>query len=166
MNTKALQSIEFIKNTMFLANEAYRSPVAPLFYGPEYSGWDALDLSLHTEWFLASFNQIEGRGKHKTAIRRTMLFSNFSGLEPLVTNAPNSNLTLESIHLVTPGHLNRTKTWALEQVRTIWEAKCPDDLDQAYHVFETMDGHRYAFPQVAVALDAVQLGQMSYQFTE
>jgi hypothetical protein len=150
---------------MFLANESFRSPIAPLFYGPEYSGWDAMDLSLHSEWYLASLDQFEGQGKHKTSVRRTVLICSFSSLESLITQDTKNSFKLESIHIVTPGHLNHTKTWALEHIRAIWEAQSPHDEQHSLHIIETMNGHQYAVPHVGVTAEAVKLGQLIYQFT-
>ncbi|PQA75954.1 hypothetical protein [Rhodoferax sp. TS-BS-61-7] len=150
---------------MFFTRTAFRSPISNLFCEPGETVWSAAELTLQQTWFLAYFEHFEVPGDTEFACGRTMLFAEFSGVEELIGLGPESGIHLKSVHILTPGHVNGTDTWKMDQIGVVWSGREPDAEYMPMDVFETTSGERY--PASFVGNNAVefQLDAVKFKFT-
>ena len=149
---------------MFITRAAFRSPVSSLFCEPGETAWIAAELTLQKTWFLAYFEQFETPGNTEFACGRTMLFSEFSGVEQLIDLGPESGIHLKSVHILTPGHVNGTDTWKMDQIGVVWSGRGPHTEDIPMDVFETISGEKYPALFGGHTVVEFQLDAMKFNF--
>lgn len=149
---------------MFLTRAPFRSPVSSLFCEPDETVWTATELALQQTWFLAYFEQFETPGDEEFACGRTMLFADFRGVEQLISIGPKSGIRLKSVHIVTPGHVNGTNTWKMDQIGVVWSGREPHSEYIPMDVFETTTGEKYSASFVGLNADEFQLDAMKFKF--
>ncbi|MDP2451815.1 hypothetical protein [Polaromonas sp.] len=72
-----------------------------------------------------------------------MLISKIADVEELAQmEATTNQLQLDSVMIVTPGHVNGTNRWKMEPLRAVWRAEEPSAPAQV-DVYETAGGVMY-----------------------
>lgn len=148
---------------MFLTRAPFLSPISSLFCETGESVWTATELALQQTWFLAYFEQSETPDDDAFACGRTMLFAEFSGVEQLISLAPESGIRLKSVHILTPGHVNGTDTWKMDQIGAVWSGREPHTEYIPMDVFETTTGKLYSASFVGHNADEFQLDAMKFK---
>ncbi|MBT0571289.1 hypothetical protein KIK84_13220 [Curvibacter sp. CHRR-16] len=148
---------------MFLTRAPFRSPISALFCEPDETVWTATELALQQTWFLAYFEQSETMEDEEFACGRTILFAEFSGVEQLIGLGPESGIRLKSVHILTPGHVNGTDNWKMDQIGAVWSGREPDTEHSPMDVFETTTGELYSASFVGHNADEFQLDAMKFK---
>lgn len=130
---------------MFITRVAYKSPVSALFIGRGDVAWSATELALQQIWFLVQLEDFEVPGGSGFTSSRTVLLFDFQNVEKFIQTAPGDKARLKSVHIVTPGHLNGSDNWQMEQLRAVWQGREPvDDYEIPMDIFETVSGKKYS----------------------
>lgn len=128
---------------MFVTYEEHRAPFLNLF-GDDLTHWKTAELAFHRLWFLVSLSQFEPPiDGDSFGLNRTMLISKIADVEELAQmEATTNQLQLDSVMIVTPGHVNGTNRWKMEPLRAVWRAEEPSAPGQV-DVYETAEGVMY-----------------------
>lgn len=148
---------------MFLTRAPFLSPISSLFCEPDENVWTATELVLQQTWFLAYFEQSETLEEDEFACARTMLFAEFSGVEQLIGLAPESGIRLKSVHILTPGHVNGTDNWKMDQIGAVWSGRESQTEYSPMDVFETTSGDMYSASLAGHNADKLQLDAMKFK---
>lgn len=132
---------------MFVTHKEHKAPFNP--FGEALTHWRAAELALQRPWFLVSISHPDSVEDDSFRVRRTMLMSNISDVEALTQDDAASQLQLESVFIVTPGHFNGTGQWRMEPLRTVWRAEEPSGPGQLADIYETAEGVTYADSMLA-----------------
>src|SRR5674476_169082 len=108
MSAIRLQCILFISTNMFVTHQAHKSPLSGLFGDSSLSHWSAVELALQRPWFLVSFREFESNSSDAFSCGRTMMINSVEALEQLIHGSDDELFELDSVHIVTPGHVNGT----------------------------------------------------------
>ena len=134
---------------MFLTYEEHKAPFLDLF-GDGLTRWKATELALQRSWFLVSVSQPDSIDDSDSfRVSRTMLVSNIADVEGLAQMEVTNQLQLDSVLIVTPGHINGTDRWKMEPLRTAWRAEEPSAPGQMAEIYETADGVTYVDSMLA-----------------
>ena len=128
---------------MFVTYEEHKTPFSGIF-GDGEMHWRAAELALQRLWFLVSvsdFESLDSRDSFRAS--RTMLLSRIADVEELAELESASHLQLESVFIVTPGHVNGTNRWKMEPLRASWKADEPSAPDLLADIYETAEGATY-----------------------
>lgn len=60
-----------------------------------------------------------------------------------------NQLQLDSVFIVTPGHVNGTNQWRMEPLRNVWRAEEPSEPGQMAEIYETAEGVTYVDSMLA-----------------
>lgn len=107
--------------------------------------------------------QTETTEKEEFACGRTMLFAEFSGVEQLIGLGPESGIHFKSVHIVTPGHVNGTDNWKMDQIGAVWSGREPHTEYIPMDVFETTTGKLYCASFVKSNAAEFQLDAMRFK---
>lgn len=72
------------------------------------------------------------------------MLSSVDDLEVFVQMEADALLKLESVLIITPGHVNGSDTWKMETLKSVWTAEEPSAPGQLVDIFETLAGVTYA----------------------
>lgn len=150
---------------MFITNTAFRSPVSNLFGGSSETYWLAAELAAQHPWFLVTVHQLESADDDSIAISRTILISDVITLEQFVRANSGSLVSIGSVQLITPGHINGSDQWQMDKLRAVWTAEEPSTTGQTTDVFETAAGRKYAYSMLGTSVDDLQLGTVRFRST-
>ena len=129
---------------MFVTYEEHKAPFFDLF-GDGLTHWKATELALQQSWFLVSISQSDSIDNSDSfRVSRTILLSNIADVEGLAQMEMTKQLQLDSVFIVTPGHVNGTNRWKMEYLRAVWRAEEPSAPDQLVEIYETAEGVTYA----------------------
>ncbi|HCY15445.1 MAG: hypothetical protein A2Z93_01555 [Curvibacter sp. GWA2_64_110] len=152
---------------MFITSDSFRSPVSAFFCEPGNTGWIAAELGLQQSWFLAYFEQAEtAEGDDEFSCERTMLFTDFRSVEQLIDAGPERGIRLKSVHILTPGHVNGTDTWKMDQIRSVWLGREPHSEYIPMNVFETISGEKYSASFIGLTADELQIESLKFNFID
>ncbi len=110
--------------------------VNPLARYDESHLWSAVSLRIHLPWFyvVLSNGDIDGLK------RVDMLF--ISNVNDLVDMNYAPSIQVLQAYLVSPGHLNESDKWKMEEISCIKSGLEPE-RDQLAYIYELENGHRY-----------------------
>ena len=148
---------------MFLANEAHRSPFAKLFRGKTESEFLAVELTLFKTWYLICFSQWESDAPDAVSIQRTLLVDSLESVEHMTQSSSTGLLKVNSVQVVTPGHINGTDDWKMAVLDSVVSAEDPSDPEQIFDILVTSDGARYVDSWADTTLDKLQLGEVRFR---
>jgi hypothetical protein len=129
---------------MFISHIAYRSPVSDFFAGKAETYWRAVELSLFTPWFMVSFRQSESDVDDGFEVGRTLLLSDVLSADQFFAQDHGPRIKIDSVQIVTPGHMNGSDHWKMDTLRAAWSAQEPGEEGQTADLYETCDGKWYA----------------------
>jgi hypothetical protein len=159
-----IYSVHF-KFIMFITNDASRSPVSDFICEPGNTGWIAAELTLQQNWFLACLEQSEViEGDDELSCERTMLFTDFRSVEQLIDTGPQHGIRLKSVHIFTPGHVNGSDAWKMDQIGKVWLGREPDSEYAPMDVFETISGEKYVASFIGLTVNALQIESLKFNF--
>lgn len=128
---------------MFITNDAFRSPIHNAFADVGDSYWTSAEVSLHSIWFLIALRFVDRSNKEPFEFGKTLLLSNLEQVAHFLT-LDDPDLSVGSAHIVTPGHVNGSQGWAMDELTKIWNAQEPDATQQQVTIYETLSGRRYS----------------------
>jgi len=92
-----------------------------------------------------------------------MMINSVEALEQLVQESDDGLIEFDSVHIVTPGHVNGTNRWQMDLLDSIRTADEPGAEGQTVDVFETRDGVRYAHSMLGTSIEDLRIGGMRFQ---
>lgn len=128
---------------MFITNEAFRSPIASLFGSTNEMYWSSAELALQHPWFLLTLRQVDRSESEPWVTKRTLLLSSDDQVEQLMSLSEPDEISVESLLIVSPSHINGTSHWAMDVVHKVWTAHEPEHESLHASVYETSSGRRY-----------------------
>lgn len=132
---------------MFVTYTEHKSPFNP--FGDGLTHWKVAELALQRPWFLVSISQPDSIDDSSFRVSRTMLVSDIADVEGLAQMEDTSQLQLDSVFIITPGHFNGTSQWKMEALRAVWRAEEPSALEQLAEIYETAAGVTYVDSMLA-----------------
>lgn len=147
---------------MFVTYTEHKSPFNP--FGDGLTHWKAAELALQRPWFLVSISQPDSIDDDSFRVSRTMLVSNIADVEGLTQMEVPSQLQLDSVFIVTPGHFNGTSQWKMEALRAVWRAEEPSALGQLADIYETAEGVTYADSMLATPVKRLKKMVLHHTF--
>lgn len=127
---------------MFITNDAFLSPIHNAFADVGDSYWTAAEVSLQTIWFLMALRFVDRSGKVPYEFGKTLLLSNVDQVAHFLTR-DDPDISVSSAYIVTPGHVNASQGWGMDELVKVWNAQEPDATEQHVTVYETLSGKRY-----------------------
>lgn len=153
MNTIGLQSIAFIVGpTMFQTESHARHRVMSALAGEDQHVWTYVVLTDHRPWFFASYTFDSPEGN----IAKTKMMSSIEQVLDLI-NQREHLLALKSLMLVSPPHLNDSKSWLMEPLGKIWKGR-EKTIGHDVFVYDLANGKRYV--DWFAPLEVSQLGEL------
>ena len=151
---------------MFITNNAFKARFHNLLGDPADHFWVAAELALSNPWFLVRFRITEtAEGEDACPRTRTMLLTDVQDVESMAKNEPDEPLLqLESVQIVSPGHLNGTEGWKMEPLTAVWTAEEPSDARHLVHIYEIEGGVRYATSGLETPIDELRNETLWLQF--
>ncbi|MDH6186543.1 hypothetical protein [Polaromonas sp. CG_23.6] len=74
----------------------------------------------------------------------TMMFSRIEEVERMIAAQELGQLEIDSLLVVTPSHLNGTRSWKMEPLKAVWMAEEPSVPGvQVAEIYETEEGVKY-----------------------
>lgn len=127
------------------------------------SHWNAVELALHQPWFLVSFQEFEADSVDAFSVGRTMMVHSVEALEQLVRESEVGLFKFDSVHIVTPSHVNGTDQWQMDLLDCIRRADDPAAQGQNVDVFQTRGGARYACSMLGTSIEDLRIGTVRFQ---
>jgi len=128
---------------MFVTYEEYKAPF-PSFFGKELTYWKAAELALQRLWFLVSISQPDSIDDSESfPASRTLLISSIADVEQFAEPQACSQIHLDAVYIVTPGHVNGSHRWKMDALRAVWRAEEPSAPGQLADIYETAGGKTY-----------------------
>ena len=151
---------------MFITNNAFRSPISSLLGNLDAQYWTAAELALCRPWFLVKFRYTQETDDTDTfEMTRTMLLSNLTDVELWALQEQGGSMQLESVLLVSPGHLNGTDDWKMEPLSAIWTAEEPSTGGQIVDIYETRAGVKYVHSMLETQIEELRNETLRFRFT-
>jgi len=110
--------------------------VNPLARFDESHLWSAVSLRIHLPWFYVVLSNGDVDGLERV----DMLF--VSNVNDLIDMRRDLSVQVLQAYLVSPGHLNESDKWKMEEISHIKSGLEPE-RDQLAYVYELENGHRY-----------------------
>ena len=148
---------------MFITNQALKSPFSGLLGESSESHWLAVELALLLPWFLVSFQEFESNSDDAFSVERTMMIHSVEALEQLVQESDVVLVKFDSVHIVTPSHVNGTDQWKMDRLDCIRRADDPAAQGQNVDVFQTRGGARYACSMLGTSIEDLRIGTVRFQ---
>lgn len=104
---------------MFVTTQAMRLELASCLL-PGVDVWDAVEVELAIPILLLTTNH--SQGKSEAAVCRTY----FAKPHHIADLGDDCDVTLSTVDLLSPAHLNGTGAWRLDPLAEIWECREPD----------------------------------------
>ena len=150
---------------MFITREAYKSPVSDFLSGIGDLGWSATEVALQQVWFLVHLEEIEAEDDAGYTCVRTMLLFDFHSVEHFLQAGQGSGLRLKSVHIVTPGHVNGSDSWQMDQLRAVWQGReMVDEHEIPMDIFETVSGKKYPASFCSLSVEELAGDTLKFQF--
>lgn len=130
---------------MFITYDAFKSPAAAMFLGVGANGWSSCELALQQAWFLVQLQEFDSVDDLDHASEKTVMLFDFQNVEELLARGKKSRVRVGSVHIVTPGHINRAKGWQMHLLKAVWSGReLIGDDEVPVDVLETIDGKKYS----------------------
>ena len=150
---------------MFITRVAYKSPVSAFFTGRGEVAWSATELALQQIWFLVQLEEFEAAGGSGFSTSRTVLLFDFQNVEQFIQSDQGDKARLKSVHIVTPGHVNGSDNWQMDQIKAVWQGREPvDDYEIPMDIFETVSGKKYSASFSGLSIDELAGETLKFQF--
>ncbi len=151
---------------MFITREAYKSPMAALFLCKGEDGWSAIELALQQTWFLVHLEPSDASTGTEVHCGRTLLLFDFPNIERFILSSPDSTARLLTVHIVTPGHVNGSDSWKMDQLRAVWQGREPvNGSEIPMDIFETVCGKRYPASFSALSIEELAADKLKFEFS-
>lgn len=121
---------------MFVTLSDFEFPVPAELAEPGSKCWRAIELSLNTPWFVATFCSTD----QNLSLRRTMLVAWDSDLVNIVKSTVGGYL--EALLLLAPKDDVAGKEWCAHHIKQIWRGYDPDRGNEAVLIFCTIEGRQ------------------------
>ncbi|WP_180126875.1 hypothetical protein [Rhodoferax sp. BLA1] len=137
---------------MFITNDTSLSPIHKIFGEVGDSYWTSTELALHQIWFLMALQVVDRNDAEPVEFGRTLLLSNLDQVAHFLA-LDNPDLSVKSAYIVTPGHVNGSQGWAMDELVKIWNAQEPDATELHVTVYETVSGRSYCHSLLNTPVD-------------
>lgn len=152
---------------MFLTFDSYKSPVSALLMGSDAAAWSATELAHQRAWFLVELEELGPVEDLSLSGQRTVLLFEFQHIEQFIRLGPNSKVRLKSVHMATPGHVNGSGNWKMDQLRAVWQGREPrEDFEIPVDVFETADGKKYLASFSELPIEELAADTLKFEFSD
>lgn len=148
---------------MFITQKSSKSPFSELLGGASHEHWNEVELALQSTWFVVALRQVESNSGGAIEIARTLLLSSVREVEKIAEQTVDGPTRLVSIHVVTPGFVNGSDEWKMNQLRAIWSAEDPKEPGQRVEIFETNDGAKYTNSAFGSAIDDLKIKAIRFR---
>lgn len=92
-----------------------------------------------------------------------MMINSVEALEQLIQGSDSELFEFDSVHIVTPGHVNGTDRWQMDLLHSIRTADEPGAEGQTVDVFETSNGAIYAHSLLGTSVEDLRIGEVRFQ---
>lgn len=151
---------------MFITREAYKSPASAFFSGIGDLVWSATELALQQVWFLVHLEEVDAADGVGYASSRTMLLFDFQIVEHFLQTGHGNGIRLKSVHIVTPGHVNGSDSWQMDQLCAVWQGReMVDEHEIPMDIFETVSGKKYPASFCSLSVEELAGDTLKFQFT-
>lgn len=151
---------------MFITRDAYKSPVSALFLGSGEAGWLAAELALQQVWFLVHLEEFDSVDDPAFSSSRTVLLFDFRSVERFILSNQDGRVRLKSAHIVTPGHVNGSDSWKMDQLRAVWQGReLVDDYEVSMDIFETVSGEKYPASFSGLSIEELAGETLKFEFS-
>lgn len=153
---------------MFITRDTYKSSVAALFLGKGEAGWSATELALQQTWFLIHLEASDSEDDQELYCNRTVLLFDFQSVEHFITSSQDGNVRLKSVHIVTPGHVNGSDDWKMDQLRAVWQGREPVHESKnsiPIDIFETVSGEKYSASFSVLSVEELATDTLKFEFS-
>ena len=133
---------------MFCTKDTDKSPLSVLATTPGETYWLAAQVVLNAPWFMVEARQAHPTGDKDAVMHgSTAMFSRIEEVERMIAAHALGQLEIDAILVVTPGHLNGTRSWKMEPLQAVWIAEEPSvpgvPVAEIYETAEGVKYHRY-----------------------
>ena len=128
---------------MFITNETFRAPINSLFGSKNETYWSSAEVALQHPWFLLTLRQVDRSESEPWVTKRTLLLSSDDQIEQLMSLGEPDSISVESLQIISPSHINGTSNWAMDVVHKVWSAHEPGHESLLISIYETISGRRY-----------------------
>ena len=150
---------------MFITHIGFKYPIPAHFISKHEQYWLSVGLVQETAWFLVRIHQMESiGGNEKFESLKTVMVANVCDIERLAQQNVNLMPRFESAQIVTPGRMNGTGTWKMDQLKAVWTADDPANPDQTAEICETMAGAKYVVSICSSSIEKLIIQKLRCQF--
>lgn len=111
--------------------------IPPMFIGRANKRWSNVSLSFHKAWYFVVYDLQTEEGVDENNI----IFCSIS--DQIAEMLLVKNLHIKDVYLVSPGYLNGSDSWKMENVKEVWKAELNNDVDGTARVYVLADGREY-----------------------
>lgn len=156
MTPLGLQSKGVIFTNMFITRPSSRSPISNLFAEVGVGYWHSVELAAGAPWYLVKFRQVQRDDAGEFELNRTMLLTSLEAVEHIAGEGSVGTLRLDSVHVVTPSHLNGSNSWKMELLQAVWMAQEPNAPGQLAEIYEIHGGAKYVYSMMETSIDDLE----------
>ena len=150
---------------MFVTEDRFRSPMSGLLSNPGQQTWLIGELMLNLPWFVVTLQE-SNLEEDEWVPERTVFASSILQVEQWAAQEAVDRLKFESVMIVTPGNQNKTGTWQMEPLVSIWLAEEDISPGSTVEVCETKSGARYATSFCGTTPDKLVNYKLRHQFVD
>lgn len=151
---------------MFITREAYKSPASNLFSSSGDIVWSMAELALQQIWFLAHLEEVDAENADGYANNRTVLLFDFETIERFLQSDQDGRIRLKSVHILTPGHINGSDSWQMDQLRAVWQGReIVDEHPVPTDIFETVSGKKYPASYCNLPVEELAGDTLKFRFS-
>ncbi len=150
---------------MFITHSSFKYPIPECFISKHEHYWLSVGLVRENVWFVVRIYQMEllSDGKNSESLK-TVMVTNVADIERLAQQNVNLMPRFESAQIVTPGRMNGTGTWKMDQLKAVWTADDPANPDQRAEICETMSGAKYVVSICSTPIEKLIIQKLRCQF--
>lgn len=149
---------------MFITHQSSKSAFSEMLGGEALALWNEVELSLQTPWFIVDVRQTDPAEFGAVEMTRTLLLPNLQALEQIAQlQETEGQVRLVSIHIVTPGYLNGSDEWRMDQLRAVWSAEDPREPGNTIDVYEIQGGKKFSASTLGLAIDSLKIGAIRFR---
>ena len=150
---------------MFITNSAFRYPIPRNLISKDEQYWLSIGLVMERPWFVVMIHQIRSfTEKDSNVSLSTVMVSNVCDIESLAQQDVKLMPRFESAQIVTPGKLNGTGAWKMDQLKAVWVADDPLNPGVSVEICETLSGEKYVIPVCSRPIEQLINQKLRYQF--
>ena len=111
---------------------------------------------------MVSIRQSESAEEDGFEIGRTLLLADTLSVEQFILQEHGAHIKIDTVQIVTPGHINGSDHWKMDKLRAVWSADEPDFEGQTADLYETSDGVWYAHSMLGTSIDDLKSRTMRF----